>query len=84
MEFQVIEGKTVVANKTINVSDEEGIIKDIARLYGSVDLNGSINYSFTVVNEKLYAGNREAIQQIVDTFVADLQEEAKKLKALTF
>ena len=83
MDIQVIEDKTVVANDSIVVYDDNGNEILVATLYGTVKKNGSVSYCFNIVNEAVYNANKDSTQAFVDQFILDLNTEAKRLLALT-
>lgn len=83
MDIQLIEDKTVVANDSIVVNDDNGNEILVATLYGTVKKNGSVSYCFNIVNEDVYNANRDSTQAFVDQFILDLNAEAKRLLALT-
>ena len=83
MDIQLIEDKTVVANDSIVVYDDNSNEILVATLYGTVKKNGSVSYCFNIVNEDVYNTNKDSIQAVVDQFILDLNAEAKRLLALT-
>lgn len=83
MNIQLIEDKTVVANDSIVVYDDNSNEILVATLYGTVKRNGSVSYCFDIVNEDIYNANRDSTQAFVDKFILDLNTEAKRLLALT-
>ena len=83
MDIQLIEDKTVVANDSIVVYDDNSNEILVATLYGTVKKNGSVSYCFNIVNEDVYNANRDSTQAFVDQFILDLNAEAKRLLALT-
>lgn len=84
MEINCSEDKSFTASKSITVTTAEGTTVEIATLYGSVELERSTNYSFTVLNKELYLANREAIQLQVDAFVAEIKAKIDELGGLHF
>lgn len=83
MDINVVENKSVVATDSIIVTDAEGMEITVATLYGTVEKTGSTSYCFNVAEEELYKANREAIQMVIDQFIADLDAEANRLLAIT-
>ena len=82
--IEVTDNKSFVATKIISVTDEQGAEIQIATLYGSVELDRSTSYSFTILNKELYTANREAIQAQVDLFVKEIKDKIAELGGLQF
>ena len=82
--IQVIEEKTVINQELITVTDDSGNDVEVMSLYGSVELDRSVNYSFTILNKDIYNANKTELQAVVTAFVAALQDKITELGGCTF
>ncbi len=82
--IEVIDTKNFVSTRTISAVDSEGKNIDVVSLYGGVELNHTTSFSFNILNKEVYSNNREAIQEQVDLFIAELKAKIKELGGICF
>lgn len=82
--IQVNDTKSFVATKDITVEDSAGNVITIATLYGGIELDRCTSYNFTILNREIYLANKEAVQQQVDLFMAEIHAKIAELGGLQF
>lgn len=84
MNIIVTSEKSFTASQRISVINDAGKTIDIATLYGAVELDRMTSYNFTILNAELYNANKEAIQQVVNEFMAAIRAKIDEFGGLQF
>lgn len=82
--IQVNSDKSFTATDIITATDAQGNTIDVVSLYGAVELDRMSAYNFTILNKELYNANKEAIQDIVNDFLAEIKAKITELGGLEF
>lgn len=82
LTFELLSNDNLGFTRQIVAKSEGGETIVLVDLYANItnsDLSQTTNYSINIVNKTIVAENREAVQEQVDAFLADIRKKVESI-----